>query len=66
MAKWNPKDKIKTAAGALVVCLNVGVDPPGFVRVSPCPTKHSWVDPITAPFPRALETIGERIWVVIE
>ena len=58
VAKWNSKEKIKTAAGALVLCLNVGVDPPGLVRISPCPTKHCWVDPNTAPMQRALETIG--------
>uniref|UniRef100_A0A8C4QW02 Raptor N-terminal CASPase-like domain-containing protein n=1 Tax=Eptatretus burgeri TaxID=7764 RepID=A0A8C4QW02_EPTBU len=33
---WRMKDRMKTVSVALVLCLNVGVDPPDVVKTSPC------------------------------
>eukprot|EP00210_Caulerpa_lentillifera_P002133 g2047.t1 len=61
VAKWNAKEKVKTAAAALVMCLNIGVDPPGLVRISPCPVQQCWIDPVANQNPRALESIGRNL-----
>jgi regulatory associated protein of mTOR len=31
--RWRQKEKLKTTAVALVLCLNIGVDPPDVVKV---------------------------------
>lgn len=34
---------MKTVSVALVVCLNVGVDPPDVVKIQPCARLESWI-----------------------
>lgn len=58
VAKWCQKEKIKTSSVALVVCLNIGVDPPGVMKVSPCAKKQCWIDPSGPSTQKALEAIG--------
>ncbi|KAK1224893.1 Target of rapamycin complex 1 subunit kog1 [Marasmius sp. AFHP31] len=53
--------KLKTANAALVVCLNIDVDPPDVVRTSPCATMECWVDPRSMPSHKALEAIGANL-----
>ncbi|KAL0567020.1 Target of rapamycin complex 1 subunit kog1 [Marasmius crinis-equi] len=53
--------KLKTANAALVVCLNIDVDPPDVVRTSPCATLECWVDPRSMPSHKALEAIGGNL-----
>ena len=52
------KERLKTTAVALVLCLNIGVDPPDVIRLSPCARMECWVDPMSMQAPKALETIG--------
>lgn len=33
---WRLKERTKTAAAVLVVCLNIGTDPPDSVKPNPC------------------------------
>lgn len=47
------------AAVALVLCLNIGVDPPDVIKISPCARLECWVDPLSMQPAKALETIGE-------
>ncbi|GMH32844.1 hypothetical protein BSKO_00678 [Bryopsis sp. KO-2023] len=61
VSKWCQKEKIKTSAVALVVCLNIGVDPPGVLKISPCARKQCWIDPTALPNQRALEAIGKKL-----
>ncbi|KAF9535610.1 hypothetical protein CPB83DRAFT_842046 [Crepidotus variabilis] len=53
--------KLKTANAALVVCLNIDVDPPDVVKTSPCAILECWVDPRTMPSSKALEAIGSNL-----
>ena len=59
VSKWRQKEKLKTTAVALVLCLNIGVDPPDVVKISPCARLECWVDPLSMQPAKALETIGE-------
>jgi hypothetical protein len=47
-----------SAAVALVLCLNIGVDPPDVIKISPCARLECWVDPLSMQPAKALETIG--------
>jgi regulator-associated protein of mTOR len=59
VSKWRQKERLKTTAVALVVCLNIGVDPPDVIKISPCARLECWVDPLSMQAPKALDTIGE-------
>ncbi|CAD7701866.1 unnamed protein product [Ostreobium quekettii] len=61
VSKWHQKEKIKTSAVALVVCLNIGVDPPGVLKISPCARKHCWLDPGAMPAQKALDCIVKNL-----
>lgn len=53
--------KLKTANAALVLCLNIDVDPPDVIKTSPCAVLECWVDPHTLPSHKALEAIGTNL-----
>ncbi|XP_070187994.1 regulatory-associated protein of mTOR-like isoform X2 [Littorina saxatilis] len=55
---WRMKERMKTVSVALVLCLNVGVDPPDVVKISPCAKLQCWIDPLSMSAQKALETIG--------
>lgn len=57
-AKRRQKERLKTTAVALVMCLNIGVDPPDVIKISPCARLECWVDPLSMQGPKALDTIG--------
>lgn len=61
VSKWRQKDKLKTTAVALVLCLNIGVDPPDVIKISPCARLECWVDPLSMQPAKALETIGSSL-----
>ena len=42
---WRLKSRLKTHAAALVICLNIAVDPPDIVKTKPCAKLECWVDP---------------------
>ena len=51
----------KTVSVALVLCLNVGTDPPDIIKTHPCAKMEAWVDPMAFPAHKALETIGNSL-----
>ena len=53
--------KLKTANAALVLCLNIDVDPPDIVKTNPCAIFECWVDPHSMPSNKALEAIGANV-----
>ncbi|KAI0829041.1 hypothetical protein BC628DRAFT_1362076 [Trametes gibbosa] len=53
--------KIKTAHAALVLCLNIDVDPPDVIKTNPCAYLEAWVEPHTMPSQKALEVIGTNL-----
>ncbi len=61
VSKWRQKERLKTTAVSLVLCLNIGVDPPDVIRISPCARLECWVDPLSMQPPKALETIGTLV-----
>lgn len=64
--KWRQKEKLKTTAVALVLCLNIGVDPPDVIKISPCARLECWVDPNSMQPAKALEAIGEHAGAALE
>lgn len=58
---WRMRERMKTMDVALVLCLNIGTDPPDVVKASPCARKECWVDPFSMPAQKALETIGKTL-----
>ncbi|XP_075502359.1 regulatory-associated protein of TOR 1-like isoform X2 [Primulina tabacum] len=59
--KWRPRDRMKTGCVALVLCLNISVDPPDVIKISPCARMECWIDPFTMAPQKALETIGRTL-----
>ena len=60
LSKWRQKERLKTSAVALVLCLNIGVDPPDVIKISPCARQECWTDPLSMQPPKALEQIGAQ------
>nr|GMD40020.1 Regulatory-associated protein of TOR 1 [Ipomoea batatas] len=52
---------MKTGCVALVLCLNISVDPPDVIKISPCARMECWIDPFSMAPPKALETIGRTL-----
>lgn len=61
VTRWRQKDRLKTTAVALVVCLNIGVDPPDVIKISPCARMECWMDPLSMQAQKALDTIGKNL-----
>ncbi|KAL7248660.1 hypothetical protein ACSBR2_003411 [Camellia fascicularis] len=61
VSKWRPKDRMKTGCVALVLCLNISVDPPDVIKISPCARMECWIDPFSVAPQKALETIGKTL-----
>ncbi|KAJ3680905.1 hypothetical protein LUZ60_015394 [Juncus effusus] len=61
VSKWRPKDRMKTGCVALVLCLNISVDPPDVIKISPCARKECWIDPFAMAPPKALDSIGKAL-----
>lgn len=60
--EWRMRQRLKTVSAALVVCLNLGVDPPDVVKTHPCAKLECWVDPTaTAVSGKAMEQIGKNL-----
>ena len=58
---WRMRERMKTVSVALVVCLNIGVDPPDVKKTDPCARMECWINPLTLNSQRALETIGNNL-----
>lgn len=52
---------MKTVSVALVLCLNVGVDPPDIIKTQPCAKLEAWQDPLATAAQKALEAIGSNL-----
>ncbi|KAJ8607480.1 hypothetical protein CTAYLR_009427 [Chrysophaeum taylorii] len=59
---WRLRERMKTVSVALVLCLNIGTDPPDAARASPRARKECWLDPFASPSrQKALEAIGAAL-----
>eukprot|EP00249_Psilotum_nudum_P023321 c28829_g1_i1 orf=818-4927(+) len=61
VSKWRMKDRMKTGCVALVLCLNIGVDPPDVIKISPCARMECWIDPFSMSAQKALDAIGKNL-----
>nr|UBK23765.1 regulatory-associated protein of mTOR-like [Macrobrachium rosenbergii] len=58
---WRLKERMKTVSVALVLCLNIPVDPPDIVKIQPCARLEAWTDPLSMPPSKAIEAIGNSL-----
>jgi regulator-associated protein of mTOR len=58
---WRMRERMKTVSVGLVLCLNIGTDPPDVVKTTPCARKECWVDPFSMVAHKALEVIGKNL-----
>ncbi|KAH8273042.1 hypothetical protein KR018_002247 [Drosophila ironensis] len=63
---WRIRERMKTASVALVLCLNIGVDPPDVVKIQPCSRLECWIDPSSVSPPKAMELIGSNLQMQYE
>ncbi|KAI7750720.1 hypothetical protein M8C21_013022 [Ambrosia artemisiifolia] len=66
VSKWRPKDRMKTGSVVLVLCLNISVDPPDVIKISPCARMECWIDPFSMAPHKAIEAIGESLRIQYE
>ena len=52
---------MKTVRVALVLCLNIGTDPPDVVKTSPCARDECWIKTSVLPPTKALRQVGETL-----
>ncbi|KAL3230968.1 Target of rapamycin complex 1 subunit KOG1 [Nakaseomyces bracarensis] len=56
------KDRQKTVSAALLLCLNLGVDPPDVIKTHPSARVEAWVDPLNfQDSKKAIEQIGKNL-----
>lgn len=56
------KERQKTVSAALLLCLNLGVDPPDVVKTHPCARFEAWIDPLNfQDSKKAIEQIGKNL-----
>ena len=59
------KERQKTISAVLVLCLNLGVDPPDIMKTYPCAKLESWCDPSSFPdTKKAIENIGKNLSLI--
>ncbi|SCZ98962.1 BZ3500_MvSof-1268-A1-R1_Chr7-1g09332 [Microbotryum saponariae] len=58
---WRNRDRVRTAAAVLVVCLRIGYDPPDVIKTDPCAKLECWVDPHALAKDKAMERIGKNL-----
>ncbi|KAK4532709.1 hypothetical protein CCYA_CCYA13G3566 [Cyanidiococcus yangmingshanensis] len=66
LQSWRVRDRLKTAAVALILCLNVGVDPPDVIKPTPCARMECWIDPFSMSPQKALDSIGKALQLQYE
>ncbi|XP_075158301.1 regulatory associated protein of MTOR complex 1 [Haematobia irritans] len=63
---WRIRERMKTASVALVLCLNIGVDPPDVIKIQPCARLECWIDPSSVSAPKAMDLIGSNLQMQYE
>lgn len=56
------RERQKTISAVIVMCLNLGVDPPDVMKTYPCAKYEAWCDPsLFSDTKKAIETIGKNL-----
>ncbi|KAM7348728.1 regulatory associated protein of MTOR complex 1 [Cochliomyia hominivorax] len=63
---WRIRERMKTASVALVLCLNIGVDPPDVIKIQPCSRLECWIDPSSVSAAKAMDLIGSNLQMQYE
>jgi regulator-associated protein of mTOR len=58
---WRMRERMKTVQVAIVMCLNIGTDPPDVVKTPPYARDECWIDPLSLPPQKAIERIGQAL-----
>ena len=58
---WRMRERMKTSCVALVLCLNIGTDPPDVQKPKPCAKRECWLDPTALAQHKALPAIGKAL-----
>lgn len=58
---WRLRERMKTTAVCLCLCLNIGTDPPDVTRCEPCARRQCWLDPARSSRAKAREAIGMKL-----
>lgn len=58
---WRNRDRVRTAAAVLVVCLRIGYDPPDIIKTDPCAKLECWVDPYSMEKAKAMDRITKNL-----
>ena len=65
-ATWRLKERMKTTGVAIVLCLNVGTDPPDIVKPTPCARMECWKNTMGVYRTKAAEEIGNALQMQYE
>lgn len=63
---WRMRERLRTVSAALVLCLNIGVDPPDVSKTTPCSKLICWMDPTSIEVAKALPAIGKNLQAQFE
>ena len=60
---WRHRERSKTVSAALILCLNIGVDPPDVYKTQPTAVEECWTNPIspTQAASKMMEVIGKKL-----
>lgn len=58
---WRVRDRMRTSHGVLVLCLNVGCDPPATAKPQPCAILEAWIDPKALPPTDSIKSIAHAL-----
>lgn len=58
---WRLVQRVKTVSGGLILCLNLGIDPPDLIRPQPSAHVECWIDPTVPSLNRGMENIGKNL-----
>ncbi|PWN49601.1 hypothetical protein IE53DRAFT_135871 [Violaceomyces palustris] len=63
---WRMRERLRTVWAALIMCLNIGVDPPDVSKTNPCSKLICWMDPGSLEVSKALPAIGRNLQAQFE
>ena len=64
--EWRMKERLRTVTASLVMCLNIGVDPPDVSKTNPSSKLICWMDPTSLEVSKALPAIGKNLQAQFE
>ena len=61
LPSWRQLTRTRTVSACLILCLNIGVDPPDALKPPHPSTLETWLDPLSLPPLKALKQVGARL-----